>query len=151
MSNSYSFLDVSANIVGPGGSFNMGAGASVSKEGITIESVNDIGTMLTGADSGGMHSLSGDRSCIVTVRLLKTAPVNKQLQALLTIQGASAALYGKNAITVRSTVQGDMHVIEGVGFKKQPTITYAEEGGMNEWTFNGLIWIPVLGIGTPEI
>jgi len=149
--SAYSFLDVSANIVGPGGSFNMGAGAKVAKEGITIESVNDIGIMTTGADVGGMHSLSGDKSCTVTVRLLKTAPVNKQLQALLTIQGASSALYGKNAITVRDPVRGDLHIIEGVGFKKQPAITYAQDGGLIEWTFNGLVWIPVLGIGVPEI
>jgi hypothetical protein len=149
--STYSFLDVSANIVGPGGSFNIGAGAAVSKEGIDIDSVNDMGIMTTGADEEGMHSLVGDRSAIVTVRLLKTSPVNKKLQAMLTLQSVSSALYGKNVITIRDPEIGDLHVLAGVGFKKQPKITYAEEGGFNEWTFNCLKWVPVLGVGTPEI
>ena len=53
MSNTYSFLDVNAGIVGPGGAFSLGNGAGVSDEGITVAASEDIGAMTIGADGSG--------------------------------------------------------------------------------------------------
>ncbi len=149
--STYSFLDVSAALSGPGGTINMAAGAAVSDEGITIEPVEDKNIMTIGADGNGMHSLAANESSTVTVRLLKTSPVNAQLQTMYNYQTTSAVLHGRNTITVRDAGRGDIITLEKVAFKKRASITYAKEGGMNEWTFDAIKTNQVLGVGTPTI
>jgi hypothetical protein len=145
MSNTYSFLNVQASIVGPGGSFNIGQGAGVSEEGITIEMANDKGTMTIGADGTGMHSLHADKSGTITVRLLKTSPTNAKLMAMYDLQTVDSRLYGQNVITVTDTGGQDSHGARGVGFKKKPSVVYAKEGQMLEWAFNAIAIDSVLG------
>jgi hypothetical protein len=53
----YSFLDVSATISGPGGTFSIGSDAGVAEEGITTAYTGEKNTMTIGADGAGMHSL----------------------------------------------------------------------------------------------
>lgn len=147
----YSFQDVVAAIVGVGGSINLAAGAAVAEEGITIEAVADKNTMTIGADGSGMHSLAANEASTVTVRLLKTSPVNAQLQLMYNLQTKSSLTHGKNVITVRDVVRGDSVVLTQVAFKKRPAINYAKEGGLNEWTFDAVKTTQILGVGTPEI
>jgi len=146
----YSFLDVVASISGPGGSINLAAGAAVSEEGITIEPTQDKDVMTIGADGSGMHSLVANEASTVTIRLLKTSPVNKQLQEMYNQQTKSSANHGKNTITVRDAVRGDNITLTEVAFKKRPTVTYAKEGGLMEWTFDAIKTTAILGSGTPE-
>lgn len=147
----YSFQDVAAAIVGVGGSINLAAGAAVSEEGITIDAVEDKNVMTIGADGSGMHSLVANESATVTVRLLKTSPVNAQLQLMYNLQTKSSLTHGKNVITVRDVVRGDMIALTNVAFKKRPSVTYAKEGGIMEWTFDAIKTTQILGVGTPEI
>lgn len=147
----YSFQDVVAAIDGPGGSINLARGASVAEEGITIEPSQDKNIMTIGADGSGMHSLVADESSKVTVRLLKTSPVNAQLQQMYNLQTLSSLTHGKNTITIRDVVRGDSIVLTQAAFARRPTITYAKEGGMVEWTFHAIRTAQVLGVGTPEI
>lgn len=147
----YSFQDVVAAIVGVGGSINMAAGAAVAEEGITIEAVADKNTMTIGADGSGMHSLAANEASTVTVRLLKTSPVNALLQLMYNLQTKSSLTHGKNVITVRDVVRGDSITMTGVAFKKRPAINYAKEGGLVEWTFDAVKTTQILGVGTPEI
>lgn len=147
----YSFQDVVAAIVGVGGSINMAAGAAVAEEGITIEAVADKNTMTIGADGSGMHSLAANEASTVTVRLLKTSPVNAQLQLMYNLQTKSSLTHGKNVITVRDVVRGDSITLTQVAFKKRPAINYAKDGGLNEWTFDAVKTTQILGVGTPEI
>lgn len=147
----YSFQDVVAAIVGVGGSINMAAGAAVAEEGITIEAVADKNTMTIGADGSGMHSLAANEASTVTVRLLKTSPVNAQLQLMYNLQTKSSLTHGKSVITVRDVVRGDSITMTGVAFKKRPAINYAKEGGLVEWTFDAVKTTQILGVGTPEI
>lgn len=149
--STYSFQDVVAALVGPGGSINLGNGAATAEEGITIEPVADKNTMTIGADGNGMHSLSANEASTVTVRLLKTSPVNAQLQLMYNMQTKTSLTHGKNVITVRDVVRGDVITLSKVAFKKRPTITYAKDGGMNEWTFDAIKTATILGVGTPEI
>lgn len=149
--STYSFLDVSAAINGPGGTINMAAGAAVADEGITIEPVEDKNIMTIGADGDGMHSLAANEASTVTVRLLKTSPVNNKLQTMYNYQTKSAVLHGRNTITVRDAGRGDIVTLEKVAFKRRPTIVYAKEGGLNEWTFDAIKTNQVLGVGTPTI
>lgn len=146
----YSFQDVVAAITGVGGSVNLAAGAGVAEEGITIESMEDKNTMTIGADGSGMHSLVANEASTVTIRLLKTSPVNKQLQEMYNLQTKSAATHGKNTVTVRDAVRGDNITLTEVAFKKRPSVTYSKEGGINEWTFDAVRTITVLGSGNPE-
>lgn len=146
----YSFQDVVAAISGVGGSINLAAGAGVAEEGITIESMEDKSVMTIGADGAGMHSLVANEASSVTIRLLKTSPVNKQLQEMYNLQTKSSANHGKNTITVRDAVRGDNITLTEVAFKKRPTVTYAKEGGLMEWTFDAIKTTAVLGSGTPE-
>jgi len=146
----YSFQDVVAAISGVGGSINLAAGAGVAEEGITIESLEDKNVMTIGADGAGMHSLIANEASSVTIRLLKTSPVNKQLQEMYNQQTKSSANHGRNTITVRDAVRGDNITLTDAAFKKRPTVTYAKEGGLMEWTFDAIKTTAVLGSGTPE-
>lgn len=144
---SYSFLNVSATISGPGAvGLNMGAGSANSEEGITIESVEDKNTMTIGADGKGMHSLNASDARKIVVRLLKTSPVNGLLMALYNLQSSSSSLWGQNVIAVTDSGNADGTIIQGCAFKKVPTLTYAKEAGFNEWEFDGIAGTSILGL-----
>lgn len=147
----YSFQDVVATIVGVGGFVPLAAGASAAEEGITVEPVGDKNVMTIGAGGEGMHSLVADNSSTVTVRLLKTSPVNAALQLMYDLQTLSSLVHGKNVITITDIARGDVIVLTSVAFKKRPTITYAKEGGMMEWTFDAVSTAPTLGTGVPSL
>lgn len=141
----YSFLNVQATIAGPGGNFNIGADAGVAEEGITIETAGDKNTMTIGADGSGMHSLHADKSGMITVRLLKTSPQNAKLQAMYNLQTSDSRLHGQNIITITNTGSNDNTGGRGVAFKKKPTIAYAKDGAMMEWTFDVIAIDSILG------
>lgn len=146
----YSFLDVHAAINGPGGTFALSSTeGGIAAEGISIEAVGDKSTLTVGADGGWMHSLSADKSGTITVRLLKTSTVNAQLAALYDLQTASAALHGRNTITIRDVVRGDTITCAGVAFAKAPPLTYAKDGGTVEWVFSAGRIDRQLGTGSP--
>lgn len=149
--STYSFLDVNAAIDGPGGSISLGSGAGAAEEGITIEPIEDKNIMTIGADGQGMHSLVGGEAATVTVRLLKTSPVNALLQQMYNYQTSSSVLHGKNTIVVSDFGRGDLVTLQQVAFKKAPALNYAKEGGINEWTFDAINSAVTLGVGTPEI
>ncbi len=132
----YSFLDVVAALVGPGGAISLGSGAGNAEEGISVEPTEDIDSLTVGADGASMHSLHADRSGHITIRLLKTSPVNSLLAALYNFQTASGSTHGKNVLTIANKVTGDVITCQSTAFKKAPSLTYAKEGGMNEWEFN---------------
>lgn len=147
----YSFLNVSATLTGVGGSINLGAGASVAEEGLTVAPVSEISTMIIGADGNGEHSGSASTASVVTVRLLKTSPVNAQVQAMVNRQrGVGNVGAGRNTIVIRDAVRGDSITCTGVAFKDQATVNFAKESGMNEWTFNAIKTTTILGTGAPE-
>lgn len=147
----YSLADVHAAIVGPGGAFPLsGEGAGIADEGVTITMANDLNTMTTGADEGYMHSLRANKSGTVTVRLLKTSTVNAQLMAMATFQRSSSSNHGRNVITLRDVVRGDVITCRGVAFGRIPDLTYAAEGGTIEWRFDAGKIDGLLGFGSPE-
>ena len=147
----YSFLNVSASLTGVGGSINLASGAGVAEEGITIDAMEDKNVMTIGADGEGMHSMVASRAGTITVRLLKTSPVNAKLQVMFNRQTSPGSLgHGSNTVVIRDSVRGDVITCTGVAFKKLPSITYAKEGGMQEWTFDAIKTTYMLGVGTPE-
>jgi hypothetical protein len=143
----YSFLNVNCSIEGPGGIFNLAAGAAAAEEGITIEASEDKNVMTIGADGKGQHSLIASDACTLTVRLLKTSPLNAALMVMYDLQSASSAVWGQNVFTIVDTGRNDYTVIQSAAFKKKPTITYAKEAGMMEWTFDGIKANSLLGAG----
>jgi hypothetical protein len=143
----YSFLDVHASIVGPGGSFNIGAGAANAEEGIDVEPVEDIDILTIGADGSAMHTLRANKAGKITVRLLKTSPVNQQLSDMMAFQRTTSANHGQNNITITNAVTGDVITCQQVAFAKPPALKYATAGGINEWEFNAGIVDPALGAG----
>ena len=146
----YSFLDVQASIDGPGGNFQLGSGSGAAEEGISIEPTGDKNVMTVGADANVMHSLLGDTSGTVTVRLLRTSPVNAQLQNVYNYQTSSSRYHGQNTIVVRNSVTGDVTTCSEAAFAKQPANNYAKEGGSIEWVFHAGKVDKRLGTGTPE-
>lgn len=144
----YSFADCKASITGVGGNFTLGDGAGPSEEGITLEAVTDQNMMTVGADGSVMHSKIINRASTFTLRLLKTSPANRLLQAMYNLQFLQSIGWGRNIIYVTDIIRGDAVTLTDVAFKKVPTITYAKEGGINEWTFDcGKAYI-FLGGGT---
>lgn len=132
----YSFLDIQASIVGPGGSFSLGSGAGNAEEGISVEMTEDKNTMTIGADGTPMHSLHAGKSGTVNVRLLKTSPVNNALAQMYATQTSSSALHGNNVLVIKNGVTGDQITCRAVAFSKFPAQNNAKEGGHNEWQFH---------------
>lgn len=145
MGRAYSFIDVQATIVGPGGSFNLGNGSGAAEEGIEIEMLEDKNNMTVGADGTPMHSLHAGNAGTVTVRLLKTSPVNAQLMAMYDAQRTSSALWGQNIISINNKASGDNGGCRSVAFKKIPKNAYAKDGGTNEWVFDAGFIDQILG------
>lgn len=146
MSIAYSFTDVAATLVGPGGIVSLGNGSGAAEEGITIEQIEDKDTLTIGADGTPMHSLHAGRHGNVTVRLLKTSSSNAILQAMYDFQQLSSLFWGQNTLVVTHVASGDLASARSVAFRRAPTITYAKDGGTNEWGFNAGLIDRVLGL-----
>lgn len=134
--STYSFLDVSASIVGPGGAFDLGYGAANAEEGITVAMVEAKNTMTIGADGEVMHSLHAGKGGTITVTLLKTSPTNAKLSALYAAQSLSSATWGNNVIVVRNSASNDLCSARSVAFQKVPDWQNAKDGGTVAWVFD---------------
>lgn len=142
----YSFLNIVAAIAGPGAAFNLGAGAAVAEEGITIAPNEDKNAMVIGADGKGQHTLIASNGGLITMRFLKTSPTNGFLQLAYDLQSASSALWGQNLITVADTARLELTTCQSCAFKKKPELVYDKAGPMIEWTFDSLAINSVLGL-----
>lgn len=138
-------MDVSASIVGPTGAFSLGYGEATAEEGIDIVRAGDKNTMTTGSDGEGMHSLHADKSGQVTLRYLKTAPINALLMAAYNAQTMDSRLHGKNLITVSNSASGDLHAARSCAFKKAPDLKYAKDGDIVAWVFDAIKIDSMLG------
>lgn len=136
--STYSFLDTTATLTSDDATIDIGFGAAVAKEGITFAMATDKNTMTIGADGQGMHSLHADKSGQVTLRVLKTSPVNAQLKNLYDLQQNNTKKWGKNTITFNHTGSGDNGTASKCAFKKVPDLTYADEAGTVEWVFDAI-------------
>ena len=132
----YSFTNIAATITGPGGTFSLGSGSGNAEEGITVEMHEDKDTLVIGADGTPMHNLHAGQGGKVTIRLLKTSPVNQQLSEMYAFQRLSSANWGQNTIVVSDTARGDVLTLLSCAFMKFPSIVFGKDGGTNEWVFN---------------
>jgi hypothetical protein len=132
----YSFMDVQASIAGFGGNFPLGYGSGNAEEGISVAMVEAKNTMTIGADGSVMHSLHAGNGGTVTLRFLKTAPTNAQLAQMYDTQRVSSALWGNNTIVISDPARGDTITCTQVAFQRMPNVTYAKDGGIQEWAFD---------------
>ncbi len=65
-------------------------------------------------------------------------------------QTASSANHGQNVISVRDPVRGDSVTASQTAFGKAPDLTYAKDGGTNEWKFHSISIDEKLGNGSPS-
>lgn len=137
--SAYSFINVQASIVGPGIVAQIGSSAGSGKDGISTSFDQDKGSVVTGADGQIMTSLHAAQTGKMTIRLLKTSPINALLSAAYALQRSSAALWGLNTILVVDKVRGDVAVGRQMQFVKFPDNSWAEEGNIIEWVFQGII------------
>lgn len=146
--NVYAFQSIQAAISGLGGQFNLGYGSGNAEEGLTlVGNVEEKGIGIVGADGFVMPILRASKLGRWTVRLLKTSPVNAQLQGLYNAQSINPAFWATNVLTLLDVVRGDAGSLAGAWFAKQPDLVYAKDGNMNEWEFMG-IHDMVLGSGS---
>jgi hypothetical protein len=145
MPGAYSFQSVSATYSSPTASINLGAGAAVADEGISIEPTEDKNTMTIGADGGGMHSMHAGNPANVSVRLLQTSPVNALLMAEYNAQRANSTLWGQGVFLVRQTASGDTTTATNVAYKRKPNLVYRKDGAFLEWAFEAIEHDTVLG------
>jgi hypothetical protein len=132
----YSLTDVHAGIVGPGGGFSIGSDAGVSEEAISYAYSDDKNTMQIGGGGAVMHSLHAGKGGTITVRLLKTSPVNALLAALYNFQTTGSTRHGQNVITIADIARGDVITGREVAFKKMPDNSFAKAGNVLEWVFD---------------
>lgn len=136
MSETYSFMDVTATLTGTGGFVDMGNGSANSEEGITVAMGGPKNTMTIGADGEVMHNLHADKSGTITVTLLKTSPVNQRLSLIYNAQTLSSSLWGNNIIVIRNKASGDVITARSVAFQKLPDNANGKTGGMMSWVFD---------------
>jgi hypothetical protein len=134
----YSFLDIVATLVGPGIAADLGYGAAVAEEGISIVMAGDKNKMTIAADGEGMHTLSADKSGTITVHLLKTSPMNAVLQAAYNAQTSTPTFHGQNVFLMRNVRSGDSHAARQVAFKKNADKTESKDPKMMEWPFDAI-------------
>ncbi|WP_347252908.1 DUF3277 family protein [Leminorella grimontii] len=134
--STYSFIDVTASLVGPTGVVDLGYGSANSEEGITIAMTEAKNTMTVGADGEVMHSLHAGKSGTITITLLKTSPVNKKLSLMYNAQSLSSSTWGNNVIVVRNKASGDITTARTVAFQKQADNQNAKDGGTMQWVFD---------------
>ncbi len=132
----YSFSEITATLTGAAGLINLGSGSANTKEGITIALAQDRNQMTVGADGEYMHSLRCDKSGQVTVRLLLTSPINALLQVMYDAQALAPSAWGNNVLVIINKGNLETTTCRGVAFKKQPDITYDENGAYREWAFD---------------
>ena len=146
--SAYSFLDVLATIVGPGGSISLGQDqAGIADEGISTSYVEDKNTMVTGADGTPMHSLHAGQGGTVHVRLQKTSLLNNQLQQMFDYQRLSGAYWGQNTIIVSNFVLGDSATCQICAFKKLPDWSNPKIAGTMEWIFDAGVITEIFNAG----
>lgn len=134
--STYSFLDISASLMGPTGSIDLGSGSANADEGIKVAMAGSRNTMTMGADGEVMHSLGAGKSGTITVSLLKTSPVNKKLSLMYNAQIHSSATWGNNVIVIRNKASGDITTARAVAFQKQPDHNNGKDGGTVAWVFD---------------
>lgn len=144
--NTYSFADIVGSVVGPGGSTPIGSSSGPTDEGITAAPKEERNTMTMGADGQVMHSLHAAAPGRITVRLLKTSPVNAILSAMFNFQSASAANWGQNAVGFADPSRGDVVTLTSAAFVQVTAITFDKGGKGNEWIFEGSLTV-LLGSG----
>ena len=143
--STYSFADISASLVGPGGAISLGSGSGNADEGITVAMAASRNTMTVGADGEVMHTLNANKSGTVTLTYLKTSPVNALLQALYDAQTLESRLWGKNPITVTNPPTGEVTTCRSCAFGKRPDLTYKKDGDTVAWVFDAAKIDTILG------
>jgi len=129
-------LSTVATFSGPSGSYSIGSGSGNAEEGITIARVGEKNTMTLGADGTPMHSLHGANGAKMSIRLLKTSPVNALLNGSYNTDRQGAATWGLNTLVLTNLVSGDVVTCDQCAFTKHPDLVYATEGGFNDWEFD---------------
>jgi hypothetical protein len=147
----YSFMDVSATIVGPGGTFALGYGACTAEEGISIAMIENKSTMTVGSDGCVMHSLHAGNAGTVTIRFLKVSGTNQLLQQMYDLQKSSSSLWGMNTIVISDPARGDQISCTLCAFQRFPNVNYAKDGGTQEWVFDAGRIEGIFGNGTAGV
>jgi hypothetical protein len=147
----YSFMNFQLTMTGPGAAaINLGAGAAIPTEGVTVDMVEDKNQMSIGADGKVMHSLRANRGATLTVRLQQVSRTNRILSDVYASQTSilSGGLYhGQNIFTLTDVLRGDSYTMSEAAFKRFPSRTWAQDGNMVEWSFDVGICDPLLGEG----
>ena len=146
----YSFLNVVGSLVGPGVTAQIASTAGVAAEGISAAYDGEKDTATTGADGILMHSLHASQTGRMTIRLLKTSPINATLNQAYNFQRQTAANWGQNTIRIVDKVRGDVASLRSAAFVKHGDNVWAENGNTLEWTFSGYL-NETLGVGVPDI
>ncbi len=147
----YSFLNVSASITGPGISASIGAGAANAKNSVSVVFDEDKTKTDTGSDGSLMQSLRATQTGTLKFRFQKTSPINAVLSAAYAFQRQSSANWGQNIIRITDKVRGD--VVRGlqISFVKFPDNEWNEDGNEIEWNFRGIVTESLGSGGAPGL
>jgi hypothetical protein len=121
------------------GTQSVGSGSGSAKEGISTSFDEDKGAATTGADGSLMISLHAGMTGKMTIRLLKTSPVNAILSQAFAFQRSSSGNWGQNFLRVVDKVRGDVATLYQAQFVKFPDNAWAEDGNVIDWVFQGVL------------
>ena len=141
----YSFQDVSCSFTGPNIALTVTGAA---EEGYSVEQEGNKSTQTMGAGGDGMDSLHAKQNGTLMIRLLKTSSLNRAFCNAYNFQTGSAANHGQNTVVIDDPVRGDTITLFGVAFQKFPNISFAMEGGTQDWAFTAKRINYALGDGT---
>jgi hypothetical protein len=145
----YSFENIIAAITGPGGQFPIGGpDTGAAEEGLECTWGEENNTQNIGAAGDVMNSMHASRAGTFTVRLQLVSPVNALLNKLWAFQRSSGGIYwGRNTITVRDVMRGDLYTNSGCAFVRHTTATWPKIGTVRLWEFHVAKVDPYLGSG----
>lgn len=100
---------------------------------IEIAPMSDLSTSKVGIDGDVTRSMSTDRRCRLTVRLMQSSPSNDMLSALV---GVDQITGGRMfPVTVMDLLGRTLVVAAQSWIATRPTVTFGREATEREWTF----------------
>lgn len=109
---------------------------------VTIEFDSDQYTDMAGAKGDVVRSKTNDNRCTVTVKLLQTSIVNKELTAAFISDRETGVCV--QPMIIQDKEGGETYTINNAWIQKYPTVVRGQSPNSMDWVFRGDFLTPIL-------